>query len=89
MAPGSCAWQSPCVNPLANPIGEQDELTSQGPVREFNAGSDEAPTKAPTPPEASTPPLVPLFTKDLFTKFIKVFIETTQAQAQTLAEPQK
>ena len=87
MAPGSRARRSPRVNPPADPTGEQDELAGQGPVRGFNAGSDEAPTKAPTPPEAPTPPFVPPSTEDLFTKFMKVFMETTQAQAQ--AEPQE
>ena len=85
MAPGSRAQRSPCVNPPANPTREQDELAGQGPVRGFNAGSDEAPTEAPTPPEAPTLPLVPSSTKDLFTKFMKVFMKTMQAQAQ--AEP--
>ena len=87
MAPGSYAWQSPCVNFPANPTGEQDELADQGPIRGFNAGSNEALTKAPTSLEAHTLPLVPPFTKDLFTKFMKVFMETTQAQVQALAEP--
>ena len=87
MAPGSRARRSPRVNSPADPTGEQDELAGQGPVRRFNAGSNEAPTKAPTPPEALTPLLVPPSTKDLFTKFMKVFMETTQAQA--LAEPWK
>ena len=89
MAPGSCAQRSPRVNPPANPTGEQDELAGQGPIRGFNAGSDEAFTEAPTPLEALTPPLVPPSTKDLFTKFMKVFMETTQAQAQVLAELQE
>ena len=87
MAPGSCAQRSPCINPLADLTGEQDELAGQGPVRGFNAGSDEAPTEAPTPLEAPIPPLVPSSTKDLFIKFMKVFMETTQAQAQ--AGPQE
>ena len=89
MAPGSRARRSPRVNPPADPTGEQDELAGQGPVRRFNAGSNEAPTKAPTPPEAPIPPLVPPSTKDLFIKFMKVFMKTTQAQAQTLTELQK
>ena len=46
-----------------------------------NDGSD----KAFTPSEGPTPPLVPPPAKDLFTKFMKVFMETTYAQA--LAEP--
>ena len=50
-----------------------------------NASSNEALTLL----EASTPPFVPLPTKDLFTKFMKVFIETTQAWDQEQLEPQK
>ena len=71
MAPGFRARWSPCVNPPANPIGEQDEAL----------------TKTPTPPEAPTPPLVLSSTEDLFTKFMKVFMGTTQAQVQ--AEPRE
>ena len=89
MAPGSRVWRSPRVNPSADPTGEQDKLAGQGPIRGFNAGSDEAPTKAPTPPEAPIPPLVPPSIEDLFIKFMKVFMETTQAQVQVLAEPQE
>ena len=89
MAPGSRARRSPRVNPPADPTGEQNELAGQGPIQQFNAGSDEAPTEAPTPLEAFTSSLVFPFTKDLFTKFMKVFIEMTQAQAQALAEPQE
>ena len=87
MAPGSRARRSSRVNPPADLTREQDELAGQGPVRGFNAGSDEASIEAPTPLEAPTPPLVPSSTKDLFTKFIKVFMETVQAQAQ--AEPRE
>ena len=79
MVLGSYAQQSLCVNPPANPPGEQDELAGQGPVRGFNAGSNEAPAKALTPLEAPTPPLVPSSTEDLFIKFMKVFMETMQA----------
>ena len=86
MAPRSCTTcQSPCVNTLVDPAGELDELAGQGPARRSNVGSNEA----PTPPEASIPPLVPPTSKDLFTKFMKVFMETTQAQAQALVEPQQ
>ena len=86
MAPGSCACRSPCVNTPVNPAGELNELASaQGPARKSNAGSNEAFTEAPTPPETLIPPLVPPPAKDLFTKFMKVFMEMTQAQA--LAEP--
>ena len=82
----SCSTE-PLRQPSSRSHWKQDELVGQDPVREFNAGSDEAPTEAPTSPEALTPPLVLSFIKDLFTKFMKVFMETTQAQAQ--AEPQK
>ena len=65
---------------------ELDELAgAQGPARGSNVGSNEA----STPPKASTPPLVAPTSKDLFTKFMKVFMEITQAQAQALVEPQK
>ena len=76
--------RSPCVNTPVNPARELDEFASaQGPARGFNASSDEASILL----EASTPPLVLLTSKNLFTKFMKVFMETTQAQAQVLAEP--
>ena len=75
----SCARRSSCVNTPVNPARELDKLAgAQGPARRSNFRSDEA----PTPPEASTPPLVPSTSKDLFTKFIKVFMETTQAWDQ-------
>ena len=89
MASRFCICQSPHVNTPANPAGELDELTGQGPVRRSNVKSNEAPTKAPTPPETITLPLVLYPPKDLFTKFMKVFIEMTQAQVQALAKPQK
>ena len=63
--------RSPRVNPTADISGKQDELA--GAPRRSDAGSN----KAPTPPEAPTPPLVPPSAEDLFTKFIKVFMETT------------
>ena len=84
MAPGSCARRSLCVNTPVNPAGEQDELVSQSPARRSNVGSNEA----STPLEAPTPLFAPS-TKDLFTKFMKMFMEMMQAQAQALAEPQK
>ena len=87
MAPKSCACRSPYVNTLPNSAGELDELAGQGPAKRSNVKSNEAPTKAPTPPEATTPPCVPHLSKDFFTKFMKVFMETTQVQAQALAEP--
>ena len=82
MAPGSrTTRRSPRVNPPVDPT-EQDELAGAQGGRS-DANSDEA----PTPPEAPTPTLVPPTSEDLFTKFMKVFMETTQAQAQALAEP--
>ena len=84
MAPGSCACRSPHVNTPVDPAGELDELAgAQGPARKSNAGSNET----FTPSEASSPPFVPFTSEDLFTNFIKVFIETTQAQDQL--EPRK
>ena len=89
MALGSRVPWSPLVNPLADPTGEQDKLAGQSPIRGFNAGSNEAPTKALTHLEAPTPLFIYLSTKDFFTKFMKEFMETIQAQAQALAEPQE
>ena len=84
MAPGSrTTQQNPYVNPPADISREQDELA--GAPKRFDAGSN----KALIPPEAPTLPLVPPPSKDLFTKFIKMFMETTQAQAQVLAELQE
>ena len=84
MAPGSrTTRRSPRVNPPVDPT-EQDELAGTQGGRS-DAGSDEA----PAPPEAPTPPLVHPPAKDFFTKFMMVFMETTQAQAQALAEPQE
>ena len=80
MAPGSrTTQQSTRVNPPANISREQDELA--GAPKRSNASSD----KAFTPPKAPTPHFVPPPTNNLFTKFMKVFMKTTQAQA--LAEP--
>ena len=75
MALGSCTWRNPCNNPLANPTGEQNELASpQSQAERSDVGND----KALTSPEALIPPLVPP-TKDFFMKFIRAFIESTQA----------
>ena len=83
MASGSCACRSPRVNSPVDSTGALDELAgAEGPARRSNAGSDEALTEALTPPEASTLPLVPPTFEDLFTKFMKVFMETTQAREQ-------
>ena len=82
MALGShTTWQSSCVDPPADIPKKQDELASVS--RKSEAGSN----KAFTHYEAPTPPLVPFFpSEDLFTKFMKVFIETTHAQAQVPAK---
>ena len=84
MALESCAThRSPCVNTPVDPARELDKLAgAQGPARRSNAGSDEALTEASTPPEASTPSLVLPTSEDLFTKFMKVFIEMIQAWDQ-------
>ena len=88
MAPGSCACQNSCVNTLVNLARELDELAStQGLAKKSNAGSNKALTEALISPDASTLSFVPPTSKDLFTKFMKVFIEMTQAQDHL--EPQK
>ena len=88
MAPKFYTRRSLCVNTPANLVEKLDEIAgAQDPAIKSNAGSNEAFTKVPTLPEAPTLPLAPLPTEDLFTKFIKVFIKTTQAQA--LAEQQE
>ena len=80
MAPGSrTTRRSFRVNLLANISGEKDELAGA----RSNAGSN----KTSTPPEVFTPPLVPPPVEDFFTKFIKVFMETTQTQVQALVKP--
>ena len=83
MALWSCACQSLCVNTLVDLARGLHELAgTQGLTKRSNAESN----KALIFPEASTSSFVPLISKDLFTIFIKVFMETTQAQAQALAE---
>ena len=86
IASESCACRSLYINYLANPT-EHNKLIGQGLARKSNIGSNKALFKAPTPSEAPTPSLIPLSTKNFFTRFIKMFMEMTQAQA--LAEPQK
>ena len=61
-----------CINLLADILGEQDELTSA----RSNTGSNKTPTPLTTP----TTSLIPLSTKNLFTIFIKVLMETMQTQ---------
>ena len=88
MAPKSYACRSLCANLPINPAGKYDELAgAQNSARRSNVRSDEAPTKAFTSLGAPTWSFVPSFTKDLFIRFMKVFMETTQAQAQALAKP--
>ena len=83
MALESCTWRSPCNNPLADPTGEQDKLVNpQGPVWRLNVGNN----NAFTPLEAPILPLVPS-TKDFFTKFMKTFVELTQAWDREQAKP--
>ena len=79
MAPRSCTiQQSPYVNPPVNFI-KQNELA--GAPKKSDVDSNEASTL----PKALTLPLIlPLF-EDLFTKFIKVFIEIMQTQTKVLA----
>ena len=78
MASGSHASRSLCMNIPVYPAGELDELADvQSSVRESNIESN----KAPIPPETPTSPLVSPLTKDPITRFIKVFMETTLAQA--------
>ena len=86
MAPGSrTTHRSPCVNTPVNPAGELDELAgAQSPAKKSNVESNEA----LTPPEASTPPLIPPTSEDLFTKFMKMFMETTQVWDQ-LESPER
>ena len=74
-----------CVNTPVDSAWELDELAgAYGLAKRFNAKSDEA----SAPLEAFTLPLVPLM-ENFFTKFMKVFMKTTQAQAQALAKPWK
>ena len=78
MVPESCACQSPCVNPLTDPAGEQNELTGTQGQKKSNIGSNETSIEASTLPKALTLPLVPPSTKNFFIKFMKMFIESIQ-----------
>ena len=76
---------------MANPTREQDELAGpQGLAKRLNAGSNKVltPSKAPTPLEAPIPPFVPP-TEDFFMKFMKAFVESTQARDWEQAKPRK
>ena len=82
MASGSCTQWNPYNNPPAILTGEQDELAnSQGLTKRLNAGNNKAPisSKALILSKASISSFI-LSTKDLFTKFIKAFVESIQAQ---------
>ena len=88
MAPGFRARQSPCNNLPANLTGEQDEFAGpQSQVKRSDIGSDKAftPPKALITLKAPIPSLVPP-TKDLFTKFMKASVESTQARDREQAE---
>ena len=85
MASRSHAQQSPYNNLLADPIGEQDELASP---QSLAKRSDASSNKVFIPLEAPILPLVPP-TKDLFMKFIKEFVESTQTRDQKQAESQE
>ena len=79
MALGSCiSWQSFCVYSIVVFLKKQDELTSA----RSNIGSYEV----PIPLEALTILFVLFPIKDLFTKFMKMFTEMMQVQAQALAK---
>ena len=74
------AWQSLYINLLADSIEEQDEPADvQNPAKKSNINSNGAPTKVPISLKALTPLFIFLLTKDLFTKFIKAFVKSTQA----------
>ena len=82
MALGFCTIrQSLYVNLLADIFEEQDKLAG--------ARSDAGNNKAPIFLEIPTSIFVLLSSKNLFTKFMKVFIKIMQARDQALAELQK
>lgn len=77
MALGSCAQQGSYVNLPVNFSKKQNKLASaQSLARRSNANSN----KALISLEASIPLFVSPLTQDLFTKFIKTFVKSTQAQ---------
>ena len=75
MAPGFGIQQSPCVNIFINYIELNEIAGAQSLGNRSNAGSK----KASIPFKASISPLVPLLTKELFLKFIKMFMKPIQA----------
>ena len=83
MAPEFCACRNPLVNLPTNPIGEQNKLAdAQDLASKSNAERDETSTEAFTLLGAPISSLVLLSAKNLFTKFMKMFIKTTQAWDQ-------
>ena len=84
MAPGFCTTQqSSYINSLADIPRKQDKLA--GTPKRSDANSNEALTL----PEAPTLLLVPPPANDFFTKFMKVFMKTTQVRDQEQLEPQE
>ena len=91
MAARSCTTrQSFHVNTPTNPAEKLNELANaKGPAKKSNVKSNKALTKAYTPLEAPILPLVPPLAKNLFIKFMKVFMEMTQVWDREQLEPQK
>ena len=81
MAPEFCAWRSFCINLSANLIEQDKFVGAQSLARRSNIRSDKASAKALISLQTFIPPLVLPSIKDFFTKYLKVFIELTQAQA--------
>ena len=81
MAPGSCTCRSSLVK-LPSNLTEYDILTgAKDLIKKYNIRSNLASTKAFTPPKVLILLLVFLPIEDFFTKFMKVFMEITQAKA--------
>ena len=78
MALESYTCERLCINFLADFTRKQDEFAGQGQVRRSNVKSNKATSKALTLLRAPTLPLISLLTNDLFTQFIKIFLENTQ-----------
>ena len=74
MASRFYAQQNFCVNLPANLI-KQDKLAGQGLAKRSNVESNKAPTKAPILLKALILFLVSYSTNNLFTQFMKVFLE--------------
>ena len=79
---------------------EQNKLAGQSPARESNIRSNKTPTKALIPPETPTrlkasaileayTPILVSPTKDLFIKYMKVFMKLMQTQTEAVTKPQK